>query len=314
MKTFLTSVAICLAACSSKPGTTTGVVDAAGGPPGQVDATIGPDASQAEDPLVTARPFELKVPTGYTPGTAIPLVVLLHGYSATAQTENGYLQLGTAAESKTFLLALPNGTKDGNGNQFWNATDACCAFGETVDDVGYLTAVVNDVKRRYTVDPKRVFLVGHSNGGFMSYRMACDRSAIIAGIVSLAGMNWKDESKCSPTAPVSVLHIHGTADTTIAYNGGVAASGTPAFPSAMASVNFWSRKNACTATALSSAGANLNLSPALIGDETKREVYTGCPPAGAAELWTMEAGSHIPNFSSAFATQISEWMAAHPKQ
>jgi polyhydroxybutyrate depolymerase len=273
-----------------------------------VDAAT--DAPPAEDPLVKSRPFQVKVPTGVQPGQALPLVVLLHGYSADASLQDTYFKLSQAGEAKKFLVALPNGTFDSNGKRFWNATDACCGFGAQVDDVAYLTAVINDVKRRFTVDPKRVFLVGHSNGGFMSHRMACERSDMIAGIVTLAGVNWKDESKCTPTSPVSVLHIHGTADATIAYNGGAAVIGAPEFPSAPATVKFWAGKNACTATSLSSIG-NINLTNG-IGDETRRESYAGCP-AGAAELWTIELGSHIPTFDGDYGARIAEWFLAHPK-
>jgi pimeloyl-ACP methyl ester carboxylesterase len=80
------------------------------------------------------------------------------------------------------------GQQDRRGHRFWSATDACCNLdGLAVDDVAYLRAVIRDVSARHAVDPRRVFIVGHSNGGFMAHRMACEASDLVAAVVSLAG-------------------------------------------------------------------------------------------------------------------------------
>lgn len=277
--------------------------------------TPRPDAGAADagpDPLVVMRPFDVTVPVGYRPDQPVPLVVVLHGYTATAQAQDLYFGLSRLAQNRTFLVALPNGLRDDTLQQYWNATDACCAFGKTNDDVTYLTAVIRDVQRRFAVDPRRIFLVGHSNGGFMSHRLACDRSNIVAGIVALAGNNWADVTKCNPTDPVAVLQVHGTLDPVIGYNGG-ATVGQPPFPSAEDSVRSWGAKNRCTGTALSSIGGDLDLVTALLGDETKREGFTGCPANGAAELWTIRGAGHLPLISDAFAERLYTWLLAHPK-
>ena len=80
--------------------------------------------------------------------------------------------------------------------------------------------MIDDISTRYNVDPKRIFIVGHSNGAFMSHRLACDLSDRIAAIASLAGAAWNDASKCNPSSQVSVLDVHGDADTVINYGGG----------------------------------------------------------------------------------------------
>src|SRR5439155_20820686 len=114
----------------------------------------------------------------------------------------------------------PDGTVDGNNNHFWNATDGCCDFGKTgVDDSSYLAGLIDEIASKYKVDPKRVYFMGHSNGGFMSYRMACDHADRVAAIVSLAGATFADDSKCKPTAPVAVVEVHGNADPTVPYDG-----------------------------------------------------------------------------------------------
>lgn len=288
-----------------------GAVDA-----GATDAgAAGPDGGAADggrDPLVLARPFDVTVPVGYTRGTPVPLVVVLHGYTATAQAQDMYFGLSRLAQTRTFLVALPNGLRDDMLQQYWNATDACCAFGKTNDDVAYLTAVIRDVQQRYSVDAKRIFLVGHSNGGFMSHRLACERAGLIAGIVSLAGATWADPARCTPSEPVGVLQIHGSLDPVISYNGG-ATPGQPPYPAAPTTVRTWAAKNGCSNTTLSSVGGNLDLVPALLGSETEREEATGCPGNGAAELWTVRGAGHLPLVNDQFADRLYTWLLAHPK-
>ena len=136
-----------------------------------------------DNPLIDARPYDFQVPGNYDPSKPMPLVILLHGYSVTGFLEDAVFGLGRIADAKGFLFAYPNGTKDKGGNHFWNATDACCNFdGSTVDDVTYLDAVIDDMSARYNVDSKRVYVTGHSNGGYMAHRYACDRASRVAAM------------------------------------------------------------------------------------------------------------------------------------
>jgi polyhydroxybutyrate depolymerase len=157
---------VALAACSNTSAS------GAGGAGGQASGGQGGAGGQAV--IGGERPVTVVVPSSYD-GSPTPLVVLLHGYGASAVLQDIYFGLSALAESRGFVLALPDGTLDTSGRRFWNAGDACCDFGEAeVDDVGYLTSVLDELEASYAIDPKRVFFVGHSNGGFMSYRMACD--------------------------------------------------------------------------------------------------------------------------------------------
>ena len=295
-----------------------GVLEQESGTDAGVDAGIDagvPDAGPyVADPLITARPFATVVPVGYAAGTPTPLVVLLHGYTATAAEQDAYFHLSDLAQQRTFLLALPDGTVDSTGQHFWNATDACCAFGNSmVDDVAYLTAVIHDMQARFSVDPKRIFLVGHSNGAFMSHRMACERADLIAGIVSLAGAVWADTARCNPAGPVNVLQVHGTLDAVIAYGGGTALAGQPPFPGAETTVATWAAKNQCTASMRTSIGGDLDLVTDLPFAETQREGFMGCPRGAAAELWRIRGGSHVPVFNADWANTLYTWLSAHPK-
>jgi polyhydroxybutyrate depolymerase len=213
-----------------------------------------------------------------------------------------------------FLYALPDGTKDSKGNRFWNATDACCNFdGSTVDDVAYLDAVIDDMSAHYHVDPKRVFVVGHSNGGYMAHRYACDRAGRVAAILSLAGHNWKDPAKCNPSMPVSVVQVHGTADSSTPYQGGSEEPGLPPAPSAIESVTTWATKDGCATPPVDAAPIDLLVDGAFPGAETTVQRFPGCPAGVSVELWSMQGANHVPPFKSDFPTIAWTWLAAHAR-
>lgn len=117
---------------------------------------------------------------------------------------------------------VPDGIKNPANKRFWRATDACCDFLDMGwDDSQYLIDIIDEVSAKFPIDQSRIYIVGHSNGGFMTHRMACDHSDRIAAIVTLAGMQFKDQSMCKAKHPISFLHIHGTADVKILYNGDI---------------------------------------------------------------------------------------------
>jgi polyhydroxybutyrate depolymerase len=264
-----------------------------------------------QNTLTGQRPYGLKVPEGYDGQRPVPLVVLLHGYSSNGSAQDAYFRLSAQADRGGFLLAYPDGIRDMVGNRFWNATDACCDFyGGGVDDVAYLDAVIDEISSRYRVDPGRVFLVGHSNGAFMAHRYACDRAGRVAAIVTLAGMQWKDPTRCGAGSPVSVLHVHGRDDQTIHYAGGSTLEGV--YPGALDTVAAWAGKDGCSGS-LASTGRRLDLEARLPGEETTDDRYGGCAAGVDVELWTIEGGGHIPAFNHHWAEAIWDFMAGHPK-
>jgi polyhydroxybutyrate depolymerase len=147
-----------------------------------------------------------------------------------------------------FYLA-PNGIRNPVGDRFWKGTDACCDFLDMGwDDSQYLMNLVDEVSAKYPIDQTRIYFIGHSNGGFLAHRLACEHSDRIAAIVTFAGMQYRDITKCKPKNPVSVLHIHGTADELINFNGDVLIE--VAFPGADETVADWITLNGCTANSL----------------------------------------------------------------
>lgn len=260
---------------------------------------------------LAARPFDVVVPASYDAQQPAPLIVLLHGFGSDATAVAEYFGIDALAQQRGFLYVVPTGTPDAAGQPFWNATDACCDLdGIGPDDAGYLSALVEQVQADYSIDPKRIYFVGHSNGGFMSYRMACDHADQVAAIVSLAGATWADPAACAPLQPVSVLQIHGTADGVIAYDGGAFAGHVQ--PGALANVETWATYNGCSSTFTTTDGA-LDLDTSNAGAETSVLAYTGCPAAGAVELWSIAGGAHSPALSDSFTASLVDFLLAHPK-
>jgi polyhydroxybutyrate depolymerase len=257
------------------------------------------------------RPVTLHVPPQYDGAAALPLVVLLHGYTANGPGEDSYLGITAEADKLGYFALSPDGTADPMGNRYWNATEACCDFyGSKVDDEGYLMGLVDEAKAKVNVDPKRIFFVGHSNGGFMAYRLACSHADVIAGVVVLAGEMRKDATGCKPSSPVSVLHLQGTADATILYKGG--SLGVAPYPGAEETVGDWVGLDGCSPAADESAPP-LDLDVSLPGAETTIKRWGGCSNSSAVELWTLQNGAHIPLFNGSFAPAAVGWVLAHPR-
>lgn len=270
-------------------------------------AATPPDAGSA---LIEARPYRLVVPTAAK--SPLALVLLLHGYNSSGAVSDGYFKLSQLAQEQGFLLATPEGTRDSGGSSFWNATDACCnRDGRAVDDVAYLAAVIDDVARHHDVDAKRVFVIGHSNGGFMAHRFACERADRVAGIVAFAGSGWKQPERCKPSQPVNVLQVHGDADASIRYGGGSPVSGAPRYPSAAESVGGWALRNGCGAKASAKVPTLDLIQPE--GNETRQDDFQGCPKGGAVSLWTLEGGSHVPGLRPGWSKALVGWLLAHPR-
>ncbi|MGE5184066.1 MAG: alpha/beta hydrolase family esterase [Acidobacteriota bacterium] len=302
---------------------------ACGPPPAPAHA---PDGSA----LVAARPYELHVPPSYDAAHPAPLVLLLHGFTDSAKIQDAYFRVTEVADREGFLVALPDGTKDAGGNEFWNADDACCDFGGThVDDVAYLGAVLDDAERRYRIDPARVYVLGHSNGGFMAYRLACELAPRIAAVAAHAGAPWLDASKCRPAARVSLAAIYGDADSLVHYGGGALddallarlakmigtslpplVPGPRAYPSAHETVARWAKLDGCTGPL--APNATLDLDTAVSGAETEVAAYGGCADGTAVELWTMHGVDHMPDLAKrpappSFMEAVWAFFAAHPR-
>jgi polyhydroxybutyrate depolymerase len=264
----------------------------------------------------------IHVPPSYDPTRPAPLLILLHGYGSSGPEHDAYFHLGDVAERRGFIYADPDGTVDSAGNRFWNATDACCDFDRSRVDADYLVGVIAAVRSSLAVDPRRIDLIGHSNGGFMSYRMACDHADLIAAIVSLAGETFANPGDCRPSAPLAVLQIQGTADDVVAFDGGtIEGIGAPGrrmapYPGAEKTVAAWATYDGCAAmpsTMAQRVDVDADISDGSQPAEAIVKRWAACRPGGAVELWTIPGGSHAPTISSSFPDAALDFLAAHPK-
>ncbi len=271
--------------------------------------TLTGTAARADITVDAGRgPVTVQVPPSYDPDVPVPLVMMLHGYSSSGAEAESYLELTPLADSDGFLYLHPDGSTDFLGNRFWNATDACCDFGNTqIDDSGYLLALIDEVKAQLSVDGERVFVLGHSNGGFMSYRMACDHADAIAAIASLAGATFLEAADCTPSTPVRTLQIHGTEDDTIDFGGGTIVT-LGSYPGAVATTEQWATYNGCSLTPDTSAPP-LDLDAGLPGAESTVTRYAdGCAEGSVSVLWTIEGGAHVPTLSDEFTPRLLEFL------
>ncbi|MEO3855452.1 PHB depolymerase family esterase [Acrocarpospora sp. B8E8] len=238
---------------------------------------------------------------------AVPLVVMLHGgFGSGAQAERDY-GWDTMADTGGFVVAYPDGF-----GRAWNAGAGCCGRPGTqdVDDVAFVAAVVTRIRRDLPVDPSRVYAAGMSNGAMLAYRLACDTD-LFAAIAPVAGTLL---GPCPRPRPVSLLHIHGTADQRVPYDGsrgiGQSAIDGPPVPDL---ITRWRTAGGCGAATVRTEGPS-TISTATCANGRAIELIT---VAGAGHQWPGGAGDRVllDKPSDAFDATATIWsfFAGHPR-
>jgi polyhydroxybutyrate depolymerase len=163
------------------------------------------------------RDYILYIPDLYDGNTAVPLVLNFHGYGSNAAQQMFYGDFRDIADTEGFLLVHPEGTTF-IGDQFWNV--GFPGLSSNIDDVGFTEALIDELATLYAIDFDRVYATGMSNGGFMSFLLACQLSEKIAAVASVTGSMTQDTfDDCNAQHPTPVLQIHGTDDGVVLYNG-----------------------------------------------------------------------------------------------
>jgi polyhydroxybutyrate depolymerase len=235
------------------------------------------------------RSYRLYKPAG-VPASA-PLVVMMHGVSGSAREAERDYHWDGLADSGKFVVAYLDGL-----NRAWNVDGlTCCGRSgrEGVDDVGFIRAAVADIAKNLGIDAARVYATGMSNGGIMSYTLACT-TEIFAAIGPVAGTQL---NTCRTPHPLSVMHIHGTADSLVPYGGGPGYSviNGPPVPEVNA---FWRNVDQCGAPSATTSGP-VTTSTA------------GCAEGRGVVLVTVDQGGHDwPDFAT---RELWEFFAAHPR-
>lgn len=229
------------------------------------------------------RTYTLRLPNSYVPGTLMPLVVAMHGgFGSGTQLEN-QTQLTAKAEQEGFIVVYPDGSQSGILNiRTWNA-GGCCggSVNNNIDDVGFINALLDRIIQENSIDTTRIHATGMSNGGFMSYRLACELSHRIAAIAPVAAS--MTIAQCQPVRPVPVIAIHSYLDGSVPYLGGIGSGVSNHYNSPQDSVlNAWAAHADC---------AVLNDTIVFDGELTHIQ-WNDCACSATMELYLTRDGGH----------------------
>ena len=245
-----------------------------------------------------------------------PLIVSLHGFGGDSSHQSAYVPLHERVNADGFALLLPNGMLNAEGSRSWNPTDDLFTknSGDTPqDDVAYLTELVAEARKTGDFGP--VYFFGYSNGGFMAYHMACKGLPELRAVASLSGTSYVEDSTCDGAPPVSVLHIHGSEDDVILYEGdrGEPDPGkggeTAFYAGAEDMVARWSRRAGCEWPDDPQPYATLNLDRYVPGEETKLfRPESDCADGINIELWRTDNSGHAPAYGFTFRDTLLDWL------
>ena len=225
------------------------------------------------------REYKLYVPASYDGNTSVPLVFNLHGYTSNMDQQILYGDFRSIADTANFLVVHPNGTLDGGGSRFWNAFDA-----PGVDDIGFLATLIDTINNDYNLNLNRVYSCGMSNGGYMSYELACQLGNRITAVASVTGtMTTARMNACNAPKPTPIMQIHGTADATVPYNG---STGNESIPDV---VDYWVDQTNCNPMANMT---NVPDNDPNDGCTAEHYVYTGGDLGTTIEFFKVIGGAH----------------------
>ena len=163
------------------------------------------------------REYLIHIPNSYDTTKSVPILLNFHGFGGSASDYMQEADMRSLAEADTFILIYPQGSYL-NGFSHWNA----CPIGgdnkSDADDFGFVEDIIDEISSQYNVDMERIYAAGYSNGGMMAYGLANYKSDLIAAVASVSGVMLD----CTgPTShPMPVVHLHGTSDGVLPYNGG----------------------------------------------------------------------------------------------
>lgn len=220
------------------------------------------------------RDYILYVPASYSAATSVPLVFNFHGYTSNANQQMWYGDFRPIADTEGFIIVHPEGTLDNSGTSHWNVGWG----GSTVDDIGFTESLIDNLSASYNIDNNRIYSTGMSNGGFMSYQLACELSDRIAAIASVTGSmstNWFNS--CSPNHQMPIMEIHGTADGNVPY---------ATIPSIM---DFWTNFNNCNNTPIITNVPDINTND---GCTAEHQIWENGNNGSTVEHYKIIGGEH----------------------
>lgn len=250
-------------------------------------------------------------PSDLAAGERRPLLIFLHGLGASGKTAFDVLHLAAFGARERVFVVAPDGSVDRKRRQFWNAGAACCNFDHRpIDDVARLTQLIETWRARAGVDPSRVYVMGHSNGGFMTERLACALGDRITAAASMAGAAPPLTQACAASKKLALLEVHGDADEIVRYTGGSVfdTNELASFPAIQQGFRDWGKRLGCAGTA--QPGPDRDLDPRLAGAETRVERFARCA-SGSVELWTVRGGNHFVGTGQQAFEAIWQFLSTH---
>ena len=227
------------------------------------------------------RDYILYIPAIYDGSADVPLVLNFHGYGSNANQQMFYGDFRDIADVEGFLLVHPQGTIL-NGNQHWNV--GFPGSGSTTDDLGFTEALIDELANLYAINLDRVYGTGMSNGGFMSFLLACQLSEKIAAVASVTGsMTPETYNACNAQHPTPILQIHGTSDSTVPYNGD---TWTRSIEDV---ISYWANYNNCETNPTTTALADIDPSD---GSTVEHIVYIAGDNGLTTEHMKVIGGGH----------------------
>jgi polyhydroxybutyrate depolymerase len=227
-----------------------------------------------------ARTFIVHAPPSYDGTTAVPVVLDFHGLGGSAQGQKNRSRWEDVADAQGFITVYPQGIENA-----WNAGGCCGNTGS--DDVGFVRAIIDTLANDACIDRRRVFSSGCSNGGAMSFRLACEAADVIAAVAPVdfdcvVGQACGD---CAPSRPITMVQFRGTADQAVAYGG----------PNSGAQRNLatWGVINECTG------------SPAARQENTACEAFPACSDGAQTILCTVQDGTHCGSYGSFMIPEVA---------
>ena len=239
------------------------------------------------------RTYRIHVPALYDKTKPVPLLIALHGGGGTGERMERLTLKGFNAlsDKEGFVVVYPDGIE-----KHWNDGREKVryrAHREKIDDIGFISALIDDLVKRLNIDNKRIYVKGISNGAMLSNRLACELSGRITAIAPVAGnMPYDLAPHCSPSKPISVLMISGTKDPMMPWEGGEASFGRLRFGrvlSVMETIKFWVAHNQCLPIPVITYEPDKDSSD---GTLVRKEAYNGCKDGTDVILYAIENGGH----------------------
>ena len=254
----------------------------------------------------TNREYIQYVPSVYDGTEAVPLVIVLHGLgdNMANMAQVGFRQVSDTAN---FIVVTPQAIVDQllSGSTAWNSGAGIAGFSlnPTIDDVGFLNALIDTISDQYNIDQSRIFATGFSMGGFMSNRLACELNNRIASIASVAG-TVGGTLTCNPGQDIPVCHFHGTADTQVGYGTADGGAQDNSFGNNVVDwISFWSSNNGCENITLEGQFPN-SANDGFIVDYVE---YAGCDNNSRTVHYKVHGAEHVwlgPNNDVFYTTEI----------